>query len=142
MLLKLLLGLFKGAVVGGGIGYGAYAANMGGGFHWLTYGLIGVFVGLIAGRPIWSLILDKRASVTGWTALPKAIVGYIFGVAVYAIVAKAWGAFDLTLAEESRRVYDWQYIMGGFVGALYGIWVEIDDAIDDVPKTKRLPAKK
>lgn len=135
MLVKLLIGLLKGAAVGAGVGYGAYAANMTGGLHWLTYGVIGAVVGLIAGRAIWSLILDKRATV--WVGVTKAIVGYIFGTIIYALVAKAWGGFDVTIAEESRKVYDWQYIMGGFVGALYGIWVEIDDAIDDQPKPKQ-----
>ena len=48
-MLKLLLGLLKGAVVGGLIGLGAFKLDLDGGLHWLTYGLAGALVGLIAG---------------------------------------------------------------------------------------------
>ncbi len=138
MVLALLIGLIKGAAVGAGVGYGAYAANMTGGLHWLTYGVIGAVVGLVAGKAIWSAMLDKKSTI--WEPVTKAIGGYVFGIIVYAVVAKAWGGFDVTLAEESRKVYDWQYIMGGFVGGLYGMLIELDNAVDDAPQQKKLKA--
>jgi hypothetical protein len=57
---KLLVGFIKGAVIGGGVGYGAYALAQATGFAnaWLTYGVIGALVGLFVGRPLWSLIRD------------------------------------------------------------------------------------
>jgi hypothetical protein len=124
--LRLLLGLVKGAVIGAGIGYGAYSLGWGGGFHWVTYGLVGAFVGLLVGRPIWSHLLDKQS--TAVTSLLKAIVGFGIGCGIYALVAKAWGAFDVTLAGETRKLYDWQYLFGGLLGGVYGAWVEVDDA--------------
>jgi hypothetical protein len=123
--LRLLIGLVKGAVVGGGVGYGAYCLGLGGAFHWITYGVVGALVGLLCGRPIWSHLLDK--SSTTWTAILKGIFGFGVGVGLYAIVAKAWGGFDLAMMGESRLVQDWPFVLGGAIGALYGAFVEVDD---------------
>ena len=136
---RLLIGLLKGAIIGGGIGYGAYAAGMTGGFHWVTYGLIGAVIGLLVGRPIWSHLADKTSTV--WTSIIKAVFGFGIGVGLYALVAKAWGGFDLTIAEETRNLYDWQYILGAAIGAVFGAWIELDDAMP-AEKAKAKPAKK
>jgi hypothetical protein len=125
-MLRLLLGLVKGAVLGGGLGYGAYALGLGGGFHWVTYGLVGALVGLLCGRPVWSHLRDS--SSTMWTAILKAVVGYGVGVGLYALVAKAWGGFELALMGEARNVVDWTFVLGGAIGAIYGAFVEVDDA--------------
>jgi len=124
--LRLLLGFLKGLVIGGAVGYGAYYLDLGGVFHWFTYGVIGALVGLLVGRPVWSHLLDK--SSTMWTALLKGIVGYGVGVGLFALAAKVWGGFDLKLAEETRLLHDWQFVLGGAIGALYGAFVEVDDA--------------
>ncbi len=141
-MLKLLLGLLKGLVVGVAVGYGAFAAGLDGGFHWVTYGIIGALVGLVAGRPLWALITDKEG--TTWVSVLKAVFGYGVGVGIYALVAKAWGgtAMDISfLSAEPRMVQDWQPVMGGAIGAFLGAFFEIDDAIggDDSGK-KALPA--
>jgi hypothetical protein len=125
--LRLFLGLVKGAVIGAGIGYGFYHLGWGGGFHWITYGLIGAMVGLLVGRPIWSHLLDKQS--TAWTSIIKAIVGFGMGCGIYALVAKVWGAFDVTIAEETRNLVDFQYLFGGMLGGVYGAWIEVDDAV-------------
>jgi hypothetical protein len=132
--LRLLLGLLKGLVIGGAVGYGAHYLGLSGVFHWITYGVIGALVGFLVGRPIWSHLFDK--SSTMWTALIKGIVGYGVGVGLFALAAKVWGGFDLTLpapfamggAEETRILHDWQFVLGGAIGALYGAFVEVDDA--------------
>lgn len=124
--LRLLLGLIKGLVIGGAIGYGAYYLDMAGPFHWVTYGLVGGLVGLLVGRPIWSHLLDKSSTL--WTALIKGIVGFGIGVGLYAVVAKVWGGFDLTIADETRILHDWQFVLGAAIGGLYGAFVEVDDA--------------
>jgi hypothetical protein len=140
---KLLIGMLKGLVIGGALGAGAYALELDGGFHWLTYGLVGMFVGFLVGRPLWSLIADKNATFV--IGVLKALFGFGVGVGLYAIVAKAWGGFVLTLGEESRWVYDWQPILGGVIGAVYGGFVELDDSVDDKSaaakkKPRALPA--
>jgi hypothetical protein len=136
-MLRLIVGLIKGLVIGGGIGYGAYALGLGGGFHWLTYGAVGALVGLLVGRPVWSHLRDKSSTL--WTAWLKAIVGFGVGAGLYALVAKAWGGFDLSLMDETHRVQDWPFILGGAIGALYGAFVEVDDAPPAGEPTKALP---
>jgi hypothetical protein len=134
---KLLIGILKGAVIGGAIGYGAYALDLLGGFHWLTYGVVGMMVGFLVGRPLWSLIMDKNTTFV--IGVLKAAFGFGVGVGLYAIVAKAWGGFELSLGGETRWLHDWQPILGGAIGALYGGFVELDDAIDDKGKDKPKP---
>ncbi len=141
-MLKLVLGLLKGLVVGVAVGYGAFAAGLGGGFNWITYGVIGALVGLVAGRPLWALITDKDG--TTWVSVLKAIFGYGVGVGIYALVAKAWGGFELELSFLShtpRLVQHWQPVMGGAIGAFLGAFFEIDDAIggDDKPTAGKKP---
>lgn len=126
--MRLVLGLLKGAVIGGGLGYGAYAAGLDGGFNWLTYALVGFVVGLLVGRPIWSHVADSGSTI--WTPVLKGIFGVIIGVGIYALVGKAWGTFDITISaleKAPRRMHDWTFILGGAIGALYGAFVEVDD---------------
>jgi hypothetical protein len=121
---KLVVGLLKGAVIGGAVGYGAYAlANATGisnGF--LTYGAVGLLVGLLVGRPLWSLIRDKSA--TTWVGIIKALVGFGIGCGLYAIIAKAWNP----QMEIVGHPFQWSPYLGGVIGALYGAFVELDDA--------------
>ncbi len=124
---RILFGLIKGAVIGAAIGYGAYALNLGGVMHWVTYAVVGAVVGLLVGRPIWRHLLDKSSTL--WTAWLKAIFGAAIGVGIYALVARVWGGMELTLLEgQTRLVQDWQFVMGGAIGAIYGAFVELDDA--------------
>lgn len=129
-MVKLLLGLLKGVVLGGALGYGAYAAGLDGGLLWPVYGLVGALVGLIAGTPLWKLITDKNA--TSWVSVLKAIFGFGVGCGLYALVAKVWGGFELTLdflEPKARLVQHWQPVFGAAVGGFLGAFFEIDDAI-------------
>lgn len=140
--LKLILGLLKGAVVGGAIGFGAYELDLTGGMHWLTYGLAGALVGLIAGRPIWALVTDKEG--TTWVSVLKALFGFGVGCGLYALVDRVWGGFAIELAGDIRPIQEWQPIFAGTVGGFLGAFFEIDDAIGggDAPVKKALPAAK
>jgi len=131
---KLLIGMVKGLVVGGAIGYGAYALGLGGGFNWITYGLVGAMVGLLVGRPLWSLIMDKNGTTV--VSMLKAIFGFGVGCGLYALVAKVWGGFDLQISGLTRNVYDWQPLLGAAIGGVYGGFVELDDSVDDKKKLK------
>ncbi len=149
-MVKLLVGLLKGAVIGGAVGYGAYALQQATDFEnaWLTYGLIGALVGLLVGRPIWSLIRDKNA--TSVIAILKAAFGFGVGCGLYAIIAKAWNPPALMIAGEN--VLAWTPTLGGAIGAVYGGFVELDDSVGDAkdkdgkdksgPANKQLPPKK
>jgi hypothetical protein len=140
LVVKLLIGMLKGLVIGGAVGYGAYALEMTGGFHWLTYGVIGMLVGFLVGRPLWSLIMDKNTTFV--IGVLKGAFGFGIGVGLYALVAKAWGGFQITLGEETRWLADWQPILGGAIGAVYGGFVELDDAVDDKARAAAKAAKK
>jgi hypothetical protein len=148
--IKLVVGILKGAVIGGAVGYGAYAlsnatASAGGqGFSnpWLTYGAIGAIVGLIAGRSLWSLIRDKNA--TTWVAILKSAFGFGIGCGLYALIAKVWNPTAAVLVA-GENVFTWPVTLGGAIGAVYGGFVELDDAIGDdkkAPGTAIAPAAK
>jgi hypothetical protein len=129
---KLVVGIVKGAIIGGALGYGAFALQMQTGFDspWLTYGVVGALVGLIAGRPIWSLLRDKHA--TAWVSILRAAVGFGVGCGLYALIAKVWNPSAITVAD--YNVFTWQVTLGGGIGAVWGGLVELDDAIGDDKK--------
>jgi Na+/proline symporter len=133
---KLLVGFIKGAVIGGGVGYGAYALAQATGFGnaWLTYGVIGALVGLFVGRPLWSLIRDTNA--TTFTAVLKAAFGFGIGCGLYALVSKVWSPAPGMLMISGQDVLTWTPTLGGAIGAVYGAFIEIDDAIGDDSKKK------
>jgi len=150
---KLLVGLLKGAVIGGAVGYGAHALADATGFGnpWLTYGVVGMLVGFLVGRPLWSLIKDKSA--TTWVGVLKAAFGFGVGCGLYAIVGKAWNPGPQLLQISGHGFFDWSPFLGGLIGAVYGGFVELDDAIGDdarardaaknaAPKDKSGPAKR
>lgn len=137
-MLRLIIGLVKGIVVGGAVGYGAYAAGLDGSFHWVTYGAVGALVGLIAGRPVWSHLRDRSSTV--WTAVIKAIFGCGVAVGLYALVAKAWGGFELAIPQLEagpRLIQDWPFVLGAGIGGLFGAFTEWDDAPPAGEKRKK-----
>jgi len=136
---RLLLGLIKGIVIGTAVGFGAYQLHLTGGFHWVTYGVVGMLVGMLVGRPFWSHLADKNSTVV--VAVVKATFGYLIGIGFYALVAKAAGGiveFSLD-GEQTRPLHDWQPLFGALLGGLYGAWVELDDAPPAKGKTAELP---
>ncbi len=125
-MVRLILGLLKGAAIGAALGFGAEQIGLDGGWGYVLYGLVGFAVGLLVGRPIWSHLLDRSGTV--WTSVLKGLFGFGVGIGLYAIAHKAVGDPTLALAGESRPLTAWTYVFGGLVGAVYGAWVEIDDA--------------
>ena len=129
-MVKLLIGILKGAVIGAAVGYGAHAANLG--VVWLACGLTGALVGLLVGRPIWSMIRDKNA--TTWISVIKASVGFGVGVGLWAIVAKAWSPAAVMVS--GYDILGWAPTLAGAIGAIYGGFVELDDSLDDKAAAK------
>ena len=140
-MVKLLVGLLKGAAIGGAVGYGAYALADATGFGnaWLTYGLIGALVGLFVGRPLWALLKDKNT--TNIIAIIKAAFGFGVGCGLYALVAKVWAPDpDMLVIGEYPLLY-WPPTLGAAIGGVYGGFVELDDSIGDDSTGKKKPAK-
>ena len=138
-MVKLLVGLLKGAVIGAGVGFGAWKLQDATGFSngFLTYGLIGTLVGLICGTAIWALIRDSKR--TNITAVVKAVFGFGVGCGLYALISKA---INPTLMVSGMNVFAWPVSLGGAIGGLYGAFVEVDDSVDDPAPKKKLPAAK
>jgi hypothetical protein len=139
--IKLLVGILKGAVIGGALGYGAHAlgdvpvlSN-----PWVLYGLIGAIVGLFVGKPIWALIKDPNSTTV--IAILKSAFGFGIGCGLYAIIVKAWGpTLEISTVP---NVFAWPPTLGGLIGAVYGGFVELDDAIGDDKSAKpAAPTKK
>jgi hypothetical protein len=135
---KLVVGILKGAIIGAALGYGAFALAdaTGVGSPWLTYGAVGALVGLVAGRPIWSLLRDKNA--TAWVSILKAAFGFGVGCGLYAILDRVWNPSALIAG--GYNLFTWPVSVGGAIGAVYGGFVELDDAIGD--DKKPAPRKK
>lgn len=123
--MKLLVGLLKGAVIGAIIGYAVTTAHVTLA-AWLICGLVGVAIGLLVGRPIWALITDKDATIVA--ALIKSVVGFGVGVGLWAILEKAWGPPANLLVVANIDVLHFMPAITGAIGALYGAFVEMDDA--------------
>ena len=141
-MVKLLVGLLKGAVIGGAVGYGAYALGTSTGFYnaWLTMGLIGALVGLFVGKPLWALLKDKNQ--TNIIAIIKAAFGFGIGCGLYAIIAKAWAPDPKLLMVGDYSLLYWPPTLGGLIGAVYGGFVELDDSIGDDPNAPKKAAAK
>jgi hypothetical protein len=135
-MVRLLLGLLKGAVVGAALGFAAEQIGLADGWGYVVYGAIGFVVGLVVGRPIWSHLLDRSSTV--WTSVLKGLFGFGVGAGLYALGHKVVGDPTLAFAGQARPLTAWTYVFGGIVGAIYGAWVEIDDA----PPAPEADAKK
>jgi hypothetical protein len=142
-MVRLLLGLVKGAVLGGGLGYGAWRLGMTGSWGYVLYGCVGALVGFLVGRPIWSHLFDKQSTM--WTSMLKAIFGFGVGVGIYALVRHVAPNPEIAFMGETHRLTDWTPLFGAGVGAIYGAWVEIDDPpgrkVEPAPEAKTAEKK-
>jgi hypothetical protein len=126
---KLVVGILKGAIIGGALGYGAFAlkeatdlAN-----PWLTYGAVGALVGLITGRAIWALLRDKNA--TAWESILRATFGFGLGCGLYALLAKVWSPSPLVV--QGYDIFTWPTTVGAAIGVVGGLVFELDAIGDD-----------
>jgi hypothetical protein len=140
---KLVVGILKGAIIGGALGYGAFALRESTGFDspWLTYGLIGAIIGLFVGRPIWSLLRDKNA--TAWVSILKSAFGIGIGCGLYALISRVWHpVVNISINDLTVNIFTWPVTLGGAIGAVYGGFVELDDAIGEDKKPAARPAER
>lgn len=131
---RALLGLIKGILVGGAVGYGLFVLGSPRGF-WVTLacGVVGLLVGLICGRAPW------RAD-TIWTPVLKMFVGLLIGGgAGYLGHRFLQGALDISqlVHHDLKLAFNSGPLLAPAVGVLYGIFVEIDDGASG--KNERRP---
>jgi len=125
-MLRILIGLLKGGVLGAVIGYLAGRAGIvGGPLGYVIYGVVGAVVGLLCGKPLWR-------HETLWTPLLKAIFGFGVGVGLNLVAHKFLGAVHLPIAAipgaTEHAFPDVPALLGPAVGMLYGALIELDDA--------------
>ena len=130
-MLRALLGLFKGGLIGAAIGFGAFRLGIDGGvLGFAVYGLVGLLVGLLVGRPPWR-------QETIWTSILKSLFGLLIAMGLYWGARKLLGqthlAFATGLGAPDKPLVDIPFLLGPVVGALYGIFVEVDDTGGSAP---------
>ena len=121
--MRVIIGLVKGALIGGGLGYAfVQLGSLGkhGLAHYLLYALIGAVVGLVAGRPLWR-------QETLWTPAIKAVFGVAVCIGLYAVVVELLGDPNLRAVGLTGRASAFPYLLGAVVGVVYGVFVEVDD---------------
>lgn len=136
---RVILGLLKGGVVGAAIGGGAWKLGITGGvLAVVTYAIIGGVVGMLCGRPPWR-------QDTVWTTTLKGIFGAVIGGVLFWGAGKLFGGAHLAFASKlgvpaDRPLIDVPLLLGPAIGALWGIFVEIDDGGSADKKAKPAPA--
>jgi hypothetical protein len=125
--MRLILGLLKGAIIGGGLGFGfmqAGSLTQLSFMPFVLFGLIGALVGFIAGKPFWR-------HETIWTPVVKAIFGALIGIGLYYLAHRFLGNLQLGFLGSGMTLGSAPYVLGAVIGAVYGIFVEIDDGGKD-----------
>ena len=124
-MLRVILGLLKGGIVGVGIGVLANKFGVVGGVTaYVAYGVVGGLVGIVGGKPLWR-------QETLWTPLLKGIVGFLIGMGLFWAAGKLFGAVKLPLAAGfgalDAPVVEVPYLLAPIIGIVYGVFVEVDD---------------
>ena len=88
---RALLGLLKGALIGGAIGYCLLKlGNPSGVLVYLCCGIVGAVVGLLCGRAPWN-------AETVWTPILKVLIGFGIGAGLYALGHRFAPAMSLSI---------------------------------------------
>lgn len=130
-MLRALLGLLKGGLIGAAIGFGAFRLGIDGGvLGYVVYAAIGALVGLLVGKPPWR-------QETFWTSILKSIFGLLIAIGLTWGGRKLLGqthlAFATGLGAPDKPLVDIPFLIGPAIGALYGIFVEVDDTGGTAP---------
>ena len=119
---RALLGLVKGFLIGGGIGFALLKlGNPQGILAFLFCALLGAVVGLICGQAPW------RAA-TLWTPILKMVFGAAIGVGLYAVGHRFMPGMSISVdGLASKLSLQSATVLAPIIGALYGLFVEFDD---------------
>ena len=139
--MRVIIGLVKGLIVGGAVGYGLLRLGWtSGALAYVACAVVGAVVGLVAGRAPWK-------AETIWTPVLKMVVGAGIGVGlaalgVHCLPDASVYVKPLQTGLENVPVRSGP-ILAPIIGVLYGVFVEWDDGAtkkDGAPKSA--PAKK
>jgi hypothetical protein len=119
--MRVIIGLIKGAVVGGLVGFGLLHMGWTGGvLAYLACAVVGALVGVVAGRAPW------RAE-TIWTPVLKMIVGAGIGVGLCAVGFKLLPNPEFHVGSLGVMGLHSGPVLAPLIGILYGVFVEVDD---------------
>jgi hypothetical protein len=124
-MVRVLLGIIKGGVVGAAVGFAATRVGFGtGAAAWLVYGLIGFLVGIVCGKAIW-----RHDTLV--TPLLKGVFGFLLGMGLYWLAGKTLSGvpapFTTPYFGPHDKISTIPLLVGPIIGILYGIFVEVDD---------------
>jgi hypothetical protein len=124
-MVRVLLGIVKGGLIGAAVGFGAAKVGFGGGITaWVVYGVVGFLTGIVCGRALW-----RQETLV--TPLLKGIVGVLIGLGLYWVATKVLGGMTLpltaALGAPNAPLVQVPQLLAPAIGILYGIFVEIDD---------------
>ena len=136
-MVRVILGLLKGAIVGGGLGVALLKLGWTSGvFAYLACAVVGALVGLVAGRAPWQ-------AETIWTPVVKMIAGALVGTGLCFVGMRFLPDPSFHVNELGDLHLRSAPLLAPLIGILYGVFVEIDDgggkkeAADDKPAPAR-----
>lgn len=123
--MRVIVGLVKGVIVGGAVGYGILRLGWtSAALAYLACAVVGAVVGVVAGRAPWK-------AETIWTPVLKMVVGAGIGVGLAALGLHFGPAADINVKALHTGLDAVPFrsgpILAPVIGALYGIFVEVDD---------------
>src|SRR5260370_20401812 len=123
--MRVIIGLIKGAIVGGAVGFGLLHLGWTGGvIAYLACALVGALVGVVAGRAPWK-------AETIWTPVLKMIVGALIGVGLAALGLHFGPGSEVYVKPLNVGLEHVPFrsgpILAPIIGVLYGVFVEWDD---------------
>jgi hypothetical protein len=137
-MLRVLLGILKGAIIGGAVGFAASRVGLGqGATGYLVYGGTGFLVGLICGKAIWR-------QETLWTPALKGLFGAGILSGLYWGATKVLGgmmpplALPAEFAPANTALVNLPQLLAPALAIVYGIFVEVDDGGDSKNAPKSL----
>ena len=136
-MVRFLLGLLKGGIVGAAVGVGASRIGMGAGAtSWLVYGAIGFLVGVVCGKPPWR-------QETIWTSVIKGVIGLAVCMGLFWVSQKVLGGMKVPVqlpaalgVADGQALVSVPVVLGPIIGIIYGVFVEIDDGGKSAPADK------
>jgi hypothetical protein len=133
-MVRVLLGLIKGGIVGAVVGFAASHVGFGAGATaWLVYGAVGFLVGLVCGKPPWR-------QETVWTSIVKGVVGLAVCMGLFWVARKVLGGMQAPAQllaplgiTGGQAIVTVPALLGPLIGILYGVFVEVDDGGKSAP---------
>jgi hypothetical protein len=123
--MRVIIGLVKGLIVGGAVGYGLLRLGWtSGALAYVACAIVGALVGVVAGRAPWK-------AETIWTPVLKMVVGAGIGVGLAALGMHFGPDSEVFVRPLHTGLEHVPFrsgpIMAPIIGVLYGVFVEWDD---------------